>query len=80
MNWQQTPVYITNFNNLERGFRQLLDWLINAGMANITIIDNASTYEPLLVYYADLDWPLRICRLTENKGPYALWELGLVPA
>jgi hypothetical protein len=83
MNWQDTPVYITNFNNLERGFARLIEWLLDAGLLNITIIDNASTWEPLLEYYSwlpDFVEDIRIIRNDVNRGPYALWEMGLVPA
>ena len=41
MRWQEIPVYINNRDNLERGFKDLLEWLvIELGMEQITIIDN----------------------------------------
>jgi hypothetical protein len=66
-------VWITNFNNLNRGFSRLVDWLIEADVP-FTVIDNASTWEPLLRYYEAAHFP--IVRCEKNLGPYAFWELG----
>ncbi|MBR8535743.1 hypothetical protein KDU71_09265 [Carboxylicivirga sediminis] len=41
-------------------------------MKNIYIIDNASTYTPLLKYYKNL--PYTIFQLTENVGHTAFWD------
>src|SRR6267142_3286870 len=68
-----TMTYVTNFNNLHRGFFQLVNWL---GHDQVIVIDNASTWEPLLKFY-DLHPMLYVMRQTENLGPYAFWELGL---
>lgn len=76
MDWRETPIYVTNFNNLERGFRRLLAWLRANGHKNITVLDNASTWAPLLDFYAAQP-ELQVLRLAENKGPYAFWHLEL---
>jgi hypothetical protein len=48
---QQTEIVVLNFNRLDP-FRKLLDWLHKAdGVGQITVIDNASTYPPLLDFY-----------------------------
>ena len=70
-------VFITNFNNLERGFRRLVEWLCESGMNEITVIDNASTYPPLLSAYEGTGFYFKVIRNKENLGPYAFWELGL---
>jgi len=76
MRWQDTPVYVTNFNNLERGFRRLVRWLRDAGHENVTVVDNGSTWGPLLDYY-ESEPELVVLRVGENKGPYAVWDLDL---
>ena len=55
--------------------QRLIDWLLNAGYRNVIILDNASTYPPLLEYYAALerDSRLRIILLGKNLGFKALW-------
>jgi len=70
-----TPIFVTNFNNLDRGFLDLVHWLED-DIESVTVIDNASTWQPLLDYYYSHD-ELRVIRNKENLGPYAFWELGL---
>lgn len=76
IDWRGVPIFVTNFNNLERGFRCLLTWLRAAGHENITVLDNASTWPPLLEFY-DRSPELQVVRLTENKGPYVFWQMLL---
>ena len=64
------PIYINNRNRLT-SLQALISWLDKAGHDNITIIDNASTYEPLLEFYEISG--IRVKRLANNLGPYALW-------
>ncbi len=75
MHWKDTPIFVLSFNRLELGLRQLIDWLKSAEMTNITIIDNKSTYPPLLEYYETLK-DIRILRMTENYGHDVFWRLG----
>jgi hypothetical protein len=75
VDYHEIPIYVTNFNNLDRGFRRLLAWLREAGHENVTVIDNGSTWPPLEEFYRDTP-ELMVVRLTENKGPYAFWHLG----
>ncbi len=42
------------------------------GYNNIKIIDNASTYPPLLEYYSTI--PFEVFRLKENEGHMVFWE------
>ncbi|MBL0314851.1 MAG: hypothetical protein IPP69_03390 [Flavobacteriales bacterium] len=64
------PVVINNRNRLTYPL-MLIDWLEKAGMKKIIIIDNASTYPPLLEYYSALRTAL--FSLSENIGPLAIW-------
>jgi len=76
VNWKDTPVFINNFNRLEIGFRDLLAWLKKAGMTSIAVIDNASSYPPLLDFY---DSPvmdgIQLIHACANLGPEAFWRL-----
>jgi hypothetical protein len=78
MDFRDTPVFINNFCNLDRGFRQILEWLRRAGMTKIAVIDNASLYPPLLAFY---DSPamegIQLLRAGANLGPEAFWRLDL---
>jgi hypothetical protein len=70
-NPKNIPIIINNFNRL--GYlSELINWLERAGMTNIIILDNASTYPPLLKYYKTC--PHRIIYLGRNAGYMALWE------
>ena len=48
-----TPIFILNFNQVTFLKKQIA-WLRQAGYRHITVLDNSSTYPPLLSYYADL--------------------------
>jgi len=65
------PIIINNFNRLN-SLVDLISWLESAGYLNIIIIDNSSTYEPLLRYYAKSTYKVYRCN---NLGPYAMWLL-----
>jgi hypothetical protein len=70
---QSIPLFIVSFNRL--GYlRTLIDALEEFDFQNITIIDNASTYEPLVDYLEHT--PHRVERLPENLGHLALWKSG----
>jgi Glycosyl transferase family 2. len=72
--YRNAPVIINNFNRLDCLIRQI-KWLEDAGMSNIYIVDNASTYPPLLEYYKIC--PYTVFRLSENVGHTALWDTHL---
>lgn len=74
---EETRIIITNFNNRFRGFERLVAWLQKAGMENIAVIDNASTWPPLLEYYETCH--LQVVHAGSNLGNNALWKLGLAP-
>jgi hypothetical protein len=67
------PVFIISFNRVAY-IRQVIDRLESLDFQNITIIDNASTYEPLKDYLGQS--PHNVVRLTENLGHLALWKSG----
>jgi hypothetical protein len=65
------PVIINNHNRLDCLKKQIA-WLEHIGMKNIYIIDNASTYKPLLEYYETLSYTVFL--LNKNVGFMSLWK------
>ncbi len=70
-NIKDVPIIINNFNRLTYLQKQI-NWLENAGYSNIYIIDNASTYLPLLDYYKKINY--KVYLLDKNIGFLALWK------
>lgn len=69
-------VYINNRNRISTTV-ELMTWLLNAGTQKITILDNNSTYAPLLDFYEKLPSEVSVVRLRQNLGPTAFWKLGM---
>ena len=76
LDWRDIPVHICNRNNLDRGFRRQVEWLLSIGMKNVIIIDNRSTYGPLLKFYEELKGKIDVQVQEFNIGPRGWWELG----
>jgi hypothetical protein len=71
----QVPVFI-NCRDRLTPLVGLLDYLERAGCEHIYLLDNDSTYPPLLEYY---EWtPHNVIRLGENRGHRWFWESGLL--
>lgn len=67
------PVFIISYNRV--GYiSRVIDRLEALDFQNIVVIDNASTYEPLLEYLKNS--PHRVERLQQNHGHLALWRSG----
>jgi len=73
-NIQNIPVIINNRNRLTY-LLQLIGWLEKNGYKNIYIIDNQSTYPPLLNFYSATKY--HVFRLDKNVGHLALWKTGI---
>ena len=73
--FKRIPIIIINFNQLNYP-KQLIKLLLNHGYKNIVIIDNNSTYPPLLNYYDSLKFNkrIKIHRLTQNYGHRVFWK------
>lgn len=67
------PIIITSFNQLEY-LTKLIDFLLSKGFWNIVIIDNNSTYEPLLQYFSNIESKVTIHRLKKNYGHLVFWK------
>ena len=76
----ELPIFINSRDRLGP-LRRLVDWLTAAGYCRIYILDNDSTYPPLLAYYRDLDeqeTAVQVLRLKRNLGHKALWQSGVL--
>lgn len=69
------PVYVNVFNRLTTT-RSLCEQIANLDGAEVCIVDNASTYEPLLHWYDSC--PYRVLKMQENLGHHAPWMSGIV--
>ena len=78
-NWRDVPIFINARDRLGV-MKRLIDWLCDAGYRKIFVLDNRSTYPPLLDYYAALDGDRRvkIIRLEKNFGYKSLWQSGIL--
>lgn len=68
---KSVPVVINNYNRLSY-LEKLIDSLTSRGYHNIYIIDNKSTYPPLLEYYKTC--PYKVYMLEKNVGYLAMWQ------
>jgi hypothetical protein len=64
------PIYINNFNRLTTT-RNMVEYLAGVPDALPVIIDNFSTYKPLLKWYSHC--PVEAIRMGNNHGPLAPW-------
>ena len=70
INPYEIPIIINNFNRLSY-VQQLTKALEKRGYSNIVILDNDSSYPPLLQYYKSCKY--RVVYLKQNLGFKALW-------
>jgi hypothetical protein len=74
-NIKHLPIIINNRNRLTY-LLQLINWLEKNGYTNIYILDNDSTYPPLLDYYKETTH--KVLYLKENIGHLALWKSKII--
>jgi len=55
---------------------KLVDWLEKVGQENIYLVDNDSTYEPLLEYYEKT--PHNVVKMLGNTGHTGVWLHGVL--
>ena len=77
--WQDVPIFINARDRLGV-MKKLIDWILDAGYRKLIILDNNSTYPPLLEYYSVLerDSRVKIILLGKNLGYKALWLSGVL--
>jgi len=68
------PIIINNFNRLSSTTKLCQDFE-RRGYSKLHIIDNGSTYSPLLDWYDSLSLPVE---RTSNHGSLALWNSGYI--
>jgi len=67
------PIIIINYNRLA-DLKILVNFLLQRKHKNIVIIDNNSTYPPLLGYYKEIENSVTIERMSKNYGHMVFWE------
>lgn len=76
--WRDVPVIINSRDRVDC-LKQLLAWLLNAGYRRIYILDNGSSYGPLLEYYECIEQDARVDVVRiDNMGHTALWEADIL--
>jgi hypothetical protein len=71
----KVPIYINNFNWLT-STRELASYFDDVPGVEVVIVDNASTYPPLLDWYSSCLY--KVIRLQANSGEHAPWNCGAV--
>ncbi len=66
-----TPIFIVSFNRYTF-LKKMMDRLLEMGQ-RIVVVDNGSTYEPLLRYYDEIGNVVELIRLGQNHG-YAVMK------
>ena len=74
INQSQIPIFIISFNRLSY-LKQMVTWLEKFGLTNIHIVDNASTYPPLIKYLEKSVYTIH--RLNKNYGHMVVWKSKL---
>ena len=73
MNVSNIPLFIISYNR-KSYIEKLVNWLKNRDVSNVIIVDNNSTYQPLLEYYKMC--PYKVIHLKDNFGHTAVWTCG----
>jgi len=74
IDYKNVPIVINNFNRYDK-LLLLISGLEKRGYRNIWIIDNDSTYPPLLEWYESC--PYKVVKLHENVGHLSIFKTGL---
>lgn len=67
------PILIINYNRLT-DLQQLVSFLLERGHENIVIIDNQSSYPPLLKYYKEIADKVSVRLMDYNYGHLVVWQ------
>ncbi len=73
LDYKSIPIIIISFNQLFY-LKRLIDFLQRQKYTNIIIIDNNSTYPPLIDYFKTISSTVTIHRLNNNIGHLVFWE------
>ena len=75
-NINNIPIFINSYNRYGCLKKQITRFE-EMELLNLIIIDNASTYPPLLEYLNELSKKYTVVYLSTNLGSYALWRSGM---
>lgn len=73
ISYKAIPIFI-NARDLFEPFVRLVHWLLDAGYTQVYILDNDSSYPPLLDFYQRMRKDIQVVPLGENVGHTALWD------
>ena len=71
--YKSIPIVIISFNQLFY-LQKLVSFLLKYEYKNIIIVDNNSTYPPLLQYFKKIKTTVKIHQLTDNAGHMVFWN------
>lgn len=79
LSFYDIPIFI-NSRDRVNGIKKLIKWLLKNGYNNIYILDNDSTYKPLLDYYRHLNenYDIKVIFLKKNMGHTAIWDSNVL--
>ncbi len=72
-NYKSIPIIIISFNQLFY-LKELVGFLRKHEYNNIIVLDNNSTYLPLLEYFNSIENDVKIYRLSKNYGHRVFWK------
>ncbi|WP_353121511.1 glycosyltransferase [Dysgonomonas capnocytophagoides] len=67
------PIIIINYNRL-KDLKELVSFLLERKHENIIIVDNKSSYPPLLEYYEQIKDRVKIEKMDQNYGHLVFWK------
>jgi len=70
------PIFLTNMNRLTTCKKMVEDLFRMNGNSRINIIDNASTYQPLLDWYKEIKKDVNVIHNPTNLGPWTFFYGG----
>lgn len=73
----QFPIFIITRDRVSH-LKDLMEWLTNAGLSRIYIIDNDSTYEPMVDYLRELRSEYTVLFRKQNGGHTIPWTGGYI--
>lgn len=72
-NYKEIPIIIISYNQVFY-LKKLISFLKKRDYNKIVILDNNSTYPPLLDYFNEIESDIKIYRLSKNYGHRVFWK------
>jgi len=78
MNLKKIPIVVISYNRLSY-VKKMVDWMLGLGQENIIILDNDSSYTPLLDWYTNLkNKNVKVLKSNKNYGHRVIVDSGLL--